>query len=410
MKFTHIIETPHIRSFRTDAIAGMFDVPVEDKLRKEWEVDLPIEELDWHVGLIVGPSGAGKTTIARRAFPNARYFDGSRCFDWTPKRPFIEDFDKNLTVKDITTALYQVGFSSPPAFLLPFENLSNGQKFRTEMARLLLESLEIAVVDEFTSVVDRQVAKVCSAAVQKMIRRQKRKLVAVSCHFDIIDWLEPDWVYYVHTGEFRRGSLRRPQIRLTLQRVHRAAWRLFRGHHYLSADISPSATCFLATIESEPVAFCAALPFPHPKIKNMWKEHRTVVLPDYQGIGIGNLVSETVAQYFIDQGKRYTSTTSHPAMIHHRMKSDKWIMTRRPSQVPQTGKTGKIPSSAGRMTASFEYIAPKSPVSLQFLDHSQPAYARRAHLVDQAEQTRSQTSNTKTKSKRAVTRNEQNAL
>jgi GNAT superfamily N-acetyltransferase len=92
----------------------------------------------------------------------------------------------------------------------------------------------------------------------------------------------------------------------------------------------------------------------------MWKGHRTVVLPDYQGIGIGNVLSEFVAQSFLDEGKRYSSVTSHPAMIAHRSRSPKWIMTRKPSRVPANGKNGKLKSSASRVTVSFEYIGEKT--------------------------------------------------
>lgn len=361
-KFTHTVSSEFNPSFRADNVAGMFDVPVQKKLSKTWDVDIPIEDEEWSIGVIVGPSGSGKSTIAKKAFPDAKFFDGSRHERWESSC-LLDDFDKSLSTKDITGALSQVGFSSPPSWLLSFNCLSNGQKFRAEIARLIVEQKddEIATIDEFTSVVDREVAKICSAAVQKMVRRSGKKMIAVSCHYDIIEWLEPDWVYYVDTGEFRltRGLLRRPEIKLTIQRVHYSAWRLFSGHHYLDAACNKAAHCFVASIGDVPVGFAAALPFPHPVVKNMWRGHRTVVLPDYQGIGIGNAISETVAQHFLDMGKRYTSLTSHPAMVAHRARSPKWIMTRAPGRVPVVGKKGQLKTSAGRMTASFEFIGEK---------------------------------------------------
>lgn len=359
-KFTHVLEVEYTPSFRSSSIESMFDVPAQTMLSKTWEVDMPIENEEWSIGMIVGPSGSGKTTIAKKAFEGAKFFDGLRHDNWKEKC-FVDDFSKSLTVKEIVTALSQVGFSSPVSWILPFSALSNGQKFRAEIARLTLETPkdEILVIDEFTSVVDRQVAKVCSNAVQKMVRRNGGKMVAVSCHDDIIDWLLPDWVYYVDTGEFKltRGILRRPEIKLTIQRVHHSAWRLFKGHHYLSADVNTSAHCFVAFIDETPVAFAAALPFPHHIVKNVWKGHRTVVLPDYQGIGIGNILSESVAQHFTDMGKVYRSVTSHPAMIKHRTTSPLWIKDRNASLVSPQGKTGMMnETSANRWTSSFEYV------------------------------------------------------
>ena len=335
----------------------MFDVPPSERLTKSWVIDLPIEKEPWQIGLIVGPSGSGKTTIAKRAFADATYYDGFNGLVWPTEDSLLEGFRPELTVQDITGALSQVGFSSPPAWLLPFHSLSNGQKFRASMARIILESKDVVVVDEFTSVVDRTVAKVCSAAVQKLVRRQNKQLIAVSCHHDIAEWLEPDWIYQVDTGEFKRGYLRRPKLTIELQRVHHKAWHIFKGHHYLSADINKSAHCFIALLDGKiPVGFGAAIPFAHPTMKNAWRGHRTVVLPDYQGVGIGNAISEAIGDHFLEEGKRYLSTTSHPAMVAHRSRSTKWIMYRAPGQVPNRGKGSKITTSTGRMTASFEYV------------------------------------------------------
>lgn len=362
-KFTHEVTAQYNPSFRSESVAGMFDVPIEAKLSKSWDIDIPIEAMgDWSIGMIVGPSGSGKTTIGKRAFPDAKLFDGSKHEGWD-SNCLLDDFPSELTVSEITAALSQVGFSSPPSWLLPFHCLSNGQKFRTEIARLVVgsKSDEVIMIDEFTSVVDRGVAKICSAAIQKMIRRSKKQMIAISCHYDIAEWLEPDWIYHVDTGEFKitRGLLRRPPIELTIRRVHHSAWRIFKDHHYLDASVNKSAHCFVAFIGDEPVAFGGAIPFPHPTAKNIWRAHRTVCLPDYQGVGIGSALNDAIAQHFLDMGKRYTGTASHPAMIAHRVKSKKWIMTRKPGRVPVNGKSGIFKSSAGRVTASFEYIGDK---------------------------------------------------
>lgn len=354
MKIDYLTEQVYKPSFRNSKIVGMFDVPVEEKLTKRFEAELPIEEMEWGVGLITGPSGAGKTTIATQAF-GADLFTG---YEWPSDKSVVDCFKKGIKIDDITGALSHVGFSSPPAWLLPYKCLSNGQKFRADMARLICEAEkgQTLVVDEFTSVVDRTVAKISSAAVAKYARRKGVQFVAVSCHDDIADWLEPDWIYRVDTGEFSRRCLQRPSIKLEVFRCHHSAWRLFKGHHYLSADINKAAHCFIAMWGDEPVAFAAALPFPHHVVKNYWRGHRTVVLPDYQGVGIGNRLSETIAENYLEQGKRYTSLTSHPAMVQHRLRSDKWVMIRSPGQVAGTVKSGSMKTSQGRLTASFEYI------------------------------------------------------
>ena len=71
--------------------------------------------------------------------------------------------------------------------------LSGGEQFRCDLVRALLKPGDLVAFDEFTSVVDRTVAKIGSAAVAKSIRKGRigKKFVAVTCHYDVLDWLEP---------------------------------------------------------------------------------------------------------------------------------------------------------------------------------------------------------------------------
>jgi GNAT superfamily N-acetyltransferase len=355
-KFNYKIETPYIESFRSAKIAGLFDLPPQEKLYKEWNVDLPIEELndDWNIGLIVGASGAGKTILSKKIFGEENYHNG---FQWG-KTSFLDDFPKELDINDIVNALSHVGFSSPPSWLLPFDKLSNGQKFRAEMARILMSKNQLTIVDEFTSVVDRNVAQIGCAAIQKNIRKNKKKIVAVSCHYDIIEWLQPDWYYDVGSNQYFRGCLQRPQIQLEIYKCSRSLWQMFKSHHYLSGVLSNSAQCFVALINDNPCAFSSYIHFQHPHLKNTKREHRTVVLPDYQGIGIGNILSNFVGQYCLDQGFGYQSVTSHPAMIFHRMKSPNWIMYSAPKILGKCNNNykNKFQSAYNRITASFKFI------------------------------------------------------
>lgn len=146
--------------------------------------------MDWNVGLIVGGSGTGKSTIAKEIFGN-EYFNK---YEYKEKS-VIDDMPKGKSIKDIEKAFTSVGFASPPSWLKPYDVLSNGEKMRVELARNILDDKELIVFDEFTSVVNREVAKTASYAISKAVKNQNKKFVAVSCHSDIIEWLEPDWIY-----------------------------------------------------------------------------------------------------------------------------------------------------------------------------------------------------------------------
>jgi len=375
MPTAHIVKRSRVLdSFRVSQVAGMFDLPAKREITHEWHAELPVEErTDWSVGLIVGPSGAGKSVLARELFPTA-YFHES--FDWPPEHSILDGFPEPLKTKDIIAALSSVGFSSPPHWLKRHAHLSNGQRFRCDLARCLLLDDPLVVFDEFTSVVDRDVARICSHAVAKAIRRRAKdnpaapRFIALSCHDDIIEWLQPDWIYQVAAARFEwRRLCRRPSVTLHITRCSRDLWPLFRGHHYLSSALHRAAHCYLATWENKPVAFCAARHHvglgTKAKGRRAFREHRIVVLPDYQGAGIGNAFSEFIADLHTSQRLRYYSTTGHPAFIHHRSRSPLWRLIRHPKQRSQRSGAGtSSASSAARLTASFEFIGVKPQASV----------------------------------------------
>jgi ABC-type ATPase involved in cell division/GNAT superfamily N-acetyltransferase len=356
-----LIESPVEASFRVAQIQGLFDVPEQAAIRHEWDVDIPVEGVEWQIGLVVGPSGSGKTTIGKRLFPDALFHTG---YPWPETKAVVDGFPAHLEGREITQALSSVGFSSPPHWLKRYAHLSNGQKFRCELARLMLEDAEVVVFDEFTSVVDREAAKVSSAAIAKALRRRgKPKLVALSCHYDVVDWLDPDWTYNTADGSFARRCLRgRPPIELRVHKATPAAWALFKQHHYLTARLHRAARCWVATWGGVPVAFTSCMPLVGHS--GVWREHRTVVLPDFQGVGIGNALSEWLGAYLRSWGIRFTSVTSHPAMIRHRSKSPNWRMKRfghlKAHERKVHRRIGMLAdtSSTARLTASFEYVGP----------------------------------------------------
>ena len=199
------------------------------------------------------------------------------------------------------------------------------------------------------------------AAVAKVIRQRRLQFVAVTCHNDVEAWLQPDWVYEPAEQRFAwRLQRRRPKIHLDILRCQASAWRLFAHHHYLSHALNRSAVCFLAAIGHQPVAFSAWLPFVGAG-KPAKREHRTVCLPDFQGVGIGNAVSAFCASLWKGLGFRALSTTTHPAMIRARLASPLWRMTRKPSFAGAA--EGKLRHATTRLTAGFEYVgAPLLPL------------------------------------------------
>jgi len=391
-------------SFRVQQVAGMFDLPLDEKVTERFQDDVPGVDENWQIGLVVGPSGSGKSTVARRAFAVAPgsaggWYAGA---EWPSDCAVIDCFGE-LSVRHVVDLFTAVGFGSPPAWVKPYQVLSNGERFRCDLARALAAAFindcgfgiadcgldnkqseirnrqsEIPRVafDEFTSVVDRNVAKVCSAAIAKGIRRGSLpcRFVAVTCHYDVAAWLEPDWILDMATCELTRRRLRRPTIELEIRRCRLAAWQLFKRHHYLSSSLARGARCYLTTWDGIPVNFCATVPMFMKK--NHRRFTRIVTLPDYQGIGIGMRAVAAVAKLHRAEGLRINVTSSHPALIRHCCRSPLWkaVDVRKWGGSAQrtNRRFPKYRNAAGRTVVSFEFLGERKDIANCVLNSSNP--------------------------------------
>jgi ABC-type ATPase involved in cell division len=314
------------RSTRVKQLEGMFDVPAREKLTHEWRGELPIEDKEWNLGLIVGPSGSGKSLIARHVFGKIKTNKWGNA-------PVIDEFAQSHDIEAIANVCSAVGFNTIPSWMKSYAILSNGERFRVDLARKLLEDVDPIVVDEFTSVVDRQVAKIASNAVQKYVRKNKRQFVAISCHYDIVDWLQPDWVLEPTTMTFKWRSLqRRPEIAIEIVRTEYKTWHLFAPFHYLSNELSRSAACFLLLIENQPACFAAVLHRPHSGStnNNIKAVSRVVTLPDYQGLGLAFVLMEILASAYKACGYRLRNYPAHPPFVRAHDRSPKWRLCKKP--------------------------------------------------------------------------------
>lgn len=169
---------------------------IQNRESTSTEVPIPssedMEEMKsspWNIMLICGNSGSGKSTILRE-------IGNLRKLEYDYEKAVISQFP-NLTEEEACDLLSSVGLSSVPAWLRKPQELSNGEKARLDLCKAIYEAEndEIIYVDEFTSVVNRDVAKSMSFALQRYIRQKDLKIIIASCHFDIIEWLQPDYVF-----------------------------------------------------------------------------------------------------------------------------------------------------------------------------------------------------------------------
>jgi len=266
---------------------------------------------DFSLGVIFGPSGSGKSTLLKE-------MGGVKEIVWKGNLAIASQVEPNLLMK--------IGLSSIPSLCRPYHVLSTGEKHRAEIAISLKDG---CVIDEFTSVCNRDLAHSISVGVRNVIDHYGYKNVVIAtCHEDVINWLEPDWVANTLTRRLVEGRSERLSSDFRVLPCSTEAWSVFCDHHYLSSEINKSAHCWLLVNEHDTICgFGSAIPFPSRDLRNAWREHRTVILPDFQGMGLGSKLSNAVAKMFYDRGCRYFSKTAHPKLGEHRNNSEIWKPT-----------------------------------------------------------------------------------
>jgi ABC-type ATPase with predicted acetyltransferase domain len=355
------VASPAFDSYRANRVRSLFNVEKLQGSTHSIAVDLPIDERPWRIGLVVGPSGSGKTTLGRKILGDDALHKG---FDWRPDAPIVDEIGRDAEFNDVTGALSSVGLGTVPSWLRPFHVLSNGEKVRAELARILVERPARVVVDEFTSVVDRQIAQVGAAAFAKAWRRNDAgQAVLLSCHYDIVEWLQPDWLLDTREWQFGWRSVQRPpRIDVDVFRTNWSAWRFFEAHHYLKLPRMVSAFPYVATVRDEPVAFCAVATQVGLKSSRI---SRLVVMPEWQGAGVGLRFLCAVAEDWLRGRNRYglrlqsSITTSHPGLVAALSRHRAWRLASERLLGESGNKTQPDRGRYGghlRATASFRYV------------------------------------------------------
>lgn len=322
------LESPIFKSYRCKRAADSLDIDVEKKSVHQLKINADLIS-HYNIGLIIGASGSGKTTLAKEIF-------GQNCFESSldPERPVIEQFPNEMDYESCASALSGIGLNSVPCWIRPVKTLSNGQRSRAEAALLMINQKEVSVIDEWTSVVDRNVAKAMSYCVQKYARKQNKKIVLLSCHYDVLEWLNPDWVIdcnlqsYTDRRSLWRDFKRSEQLQFDIKWASRKSWQYFSKYHYLSENL-PGGDIKIFGLFNGPnqIGFqCYANYVPHsdkkaPKIMHM---NRTVIHPDYTGLSLGIRLIDETAKIMKKMGHRVMAKYSSIPVFISMSRSKSW--------------------------------------------------------------------------------------
>lgn len=186
-----ILETKVCVDNYTEYVCDKFDLQTREYIVTEVPM-INLDELStfsWNIGLICGNSGSGKSTVLNSI--------GSQSIPtYDMDKAIISQFP-HMEESEVCDLLSSVGLSSVPVWMHKPNELSNGEKARLDICWILANAKEgeTILIDEFSSVINRDCAKSLSFALQRYARKKNLIIILASCHFDIIEWLNPDWIF-----------------------------------------------------------------------------------------------------------------------------------------------------------------------------------------------------------------------
>ena len=368
-----ILKSEVNKEFRCQVAANSLDIDVEKKSIHHLKIDNINIPDKWNIGLVYGNSGSGKTTMIKHLF-------GDKIFEvkLDEDKPIINQLPEDMSYEDCAKMLNGIGLNSVPCWIRPVKTLSNGQRARAEAVYLMTQSDEIIFIDEWTSVVDRTVAKAMSLCLYKYAKRNNKRLVLCSCHVDILEWLNPDWMIDCNKQKFILPESedfffnKREQLQFEIKEIDRASWKYFSKYHYLSERL-PGGKLYLYGLfyNGNQIGFqCFANYVPYTeseklkKRKIIYHSNRTVIHPDYNGLGLGiKLINKTSELLLKKINCRIMAKFSSAPVYKAMIKQDVWKYLgfkrrfgkyRMGGGAKMTRKTGQ--REKGIKTYNFEYI------------------------------------------------------
>lgn len=267
---------------------------------------------------LTGDSGSGKSVLLKAIVGDLRAGEAARLSEVKvePDKPLIDTV--GATVEDGLKLLSTVGLNDAFLFVRRYSQLSDGQRYRYRLAKLIESGAQWWIMDEFCATLDRETAKIVAYNVQKLARKLGKAVVAATTHTDLFEDLAPS--VHIHKRFGREVMVKyypskpRSQCSLleemTVEEGSYEDWKRVSGFHYRSHRVAFMQKIFVLKREDR---VCGAIVYVCPmsaapcrnrvlKIKSMKELNeklarvsRVVVHPKYRTIGASvKLLSESL--------------------------------------------------------------------------------------------------------------------
>jgi ABC-type ATPase with predicted acetyltransferase domain len=269
-------------------------------------VELKIGPID--IVYMTGDSGSGKSVLLKAIVGDLKSGEAARLneVEVDSNKPLIDTVGES--VDEGLKLLSKVGLNDAFLFVRRYSQLSDGQKYRYRLAKLIESGAQWWIMDEFCATLDRETARIVAYNVQKLARKLGKAVIAATTHTDLFEDLAPS--VHIHKRFGREVTIQyynnkaRAQCSLleemTVEEGTYEDWKQIAGFHYRSHRVAFLQKIFVLKIKDQA---CGAVVYVHPmsaapcrnrvlKIKNMKELNeklariaRVVIHPKYRTIG-----------------------------------------------------------------------------------------------------------------------------
>jgi ABC-type ATPase with predicted acetyltransferase domain len=294
----------------------------------KWEKFVIYDNVELKIGptdivYITGDSGSGKSVLLKALEKDIREETGQTCINIADvekqivrDKPLVETVGK--TLEEALELLSRVGLNDAFLFLRAYDQLSDGQKYRYKIAKMIESGAQFWILDEFAATLDRDTAKIVAFNLQKLARQQGKAVLAATTHTDLVEDLNPS--VHIHKRFGKEITVNYyPNIpakecslikEMRIEEGTAEDWRKLAAFHYRSHKIAGPRKIFCLKRGEElcgvivyahppPTCFGRRLVLPKMSMKELNEKlsviSRVVVHPKYRTIGLGSkLVRETL--------------------------------------------------------------------------------------------------------------------
>jgi ABC-type ATPase with predicted acetyltransferase domain len=176
---------------RTVAVAEAFGLGVDEHREHVVYDDVELKIGPQDIVYVTGDSGSGKSVLLDAIVRDLNPLETARMSDVEidPKKPLIDTVGRSIN--EGLKLLSKVGLNDAFLFVRRYTQLSEGQRYRYRVAKLIESGAQWWIMDEFCSRLDRDTARIVAFNVQKLARKEGKAVVAATTHADLFEDLRP---------------------------------------------------------------------------------------------------------------------------------------------------------------------------------------------------------------------------